>query len=353
MISPQGYSYGNDPQSDNPFWDASGVTGVESVKAEASVDNTTGTPSVTVSNVGTDADVNLKFSFSGIKGEKGERGEQGETGPIGPQGDPGPKGDPGATPDISNVVTEVIDSVSENATDGYDKHTIREAEHNGTQNDVGSFIVARKQITAINSDGTYKTVDQTGKVENGNLPVLNVQHAISIPQNAEQAKNWWADGMIQPAYGTVDNRETISFPSENSIFGQITGTITKKYEAPTTAVLKVYIKIGEIDLIDGKVLTPSYTQGTFSAFMPIYTEPTTIDFTVFGAGSITIRLGENGKMKNGQNIEGLGKSLMYFDLAVKYSYENGTLTITPSFLSYIQPGYVKELKQVSMEGVLE
>lgn len=352
MISPQGYSYGNDPQADNPFWDASGVTGVQSVKAEATVDNTTGTPAVTVSNVGTDADVNLKFSFSGIKGEKGEQGIQGDIGPEGPQGPIGPKGDPGATPDIDNVIAEVIDSVSENTTDGYDKHTIRETEHNGTQNNVGSFIVARKQITAINRDGTYKTVDQTGKVENGSLPVLNVQHATGIPQFADQAKDWWADGMIQPAYGTVYNRQTISFPSRNTL-NNLTGSITKEYEATATATLKVYIKIGEIDLIDGKVLTPSYTQGSFSAFMPTYTEPTTINLAETKHGSRKIRLGESGKMWDGQNISGLGESLMYFDLTVNYNYENGTLTITPSYLSYIQPGYVQTLYQVSMEGVLE
>ena len=353
MISPQGYSYGNDPKSTNPFWDASGVTGVQSVKAEATVDNTTGTPAVAVSNVGTDADVNLKFSFSGIKGEKGEQGAQGETGPIGPQGPVGPKGDTGATPDISNVIAEVVDSVSENTTDGYDKHTIRETEHNGTQNDVGNFVIAKKQITAINSDGTYKMVDQTGKVENGNLPVLNVQHAIGIPQFADQAKQWWADGMILPAYGTAYNQTVLSFPHSDSLYANIAGTLSKEYEAAAKPTLKIYIKIGEIDLINGKVLTPQYTQGSFSAFEPCTDKPVIIDdLATFPSGSKVIRLGENGRMYDGNNISGLGASLMYFDLAVNYSYKNGTLTITPSYLSYICPGYVQAL-QVSMKGALE
>lgn len=81
-ISPQGYTYGEDPKSNNPFWDSSGSR-VNSVKAEAEVDNSTGTPSVSVENTGTNADINLKFSFKNLKGEKGDKGDTGETGPAG------------------------------------------------------------------------------------------------------------------------------------------------------------------------------------------------------------------------------------------------------------------------------
>lgn len=112
-ISPQGYTLGGDPENINPFWGEDEKTNW-TIEAEASVDNTTGTPSVVVE---TETDTTLKektfsFEFSGLKGEKGDKGDtgaqgpqgiqgiQGEQGPQGiqgVQGEQGPKGDTGAT----------------------------------------------------------------------------------------------------------------------------------------------------------------------------------------------------------------------------------------------------------------
>lgn len=112
-ISPQGYTLGGDPQNINPFWGEDEQTNW-TIDAEATVDNTTGSPSVTVE---AETDTTLKkktftFEFSGLKGETGAtgatgpqgpqgiQGVQGETGPQGVQGIQGvqgEKGDTGAT----------------------------------------------------------------------------------------------------------------------------------------------------------------------------------------------------------------------------------------------------------------
>lgn len=267
QMNPQGYNYGKDPTNTNPFWSESEIA--EKLTASASVDNTTGTPEVSVATTG----YNVDFKFSGLKGERGEKGEQGiqgergERGEQGEQGRPGisgvngtnghnvtinptgskesgtiatvvsgytmvdgeykyttsyiyngdkgergakgEKGDTGAAgkdgkdadisecvtnvsvtnengvfgikqtkgtgtgavesdvgslevPDTSNLVAEVTDSVVEDDTNGFDYHTIKETENNGTQNNVGSFYIARNQITKINEDGQFETVDQFG-----------------------------------------------------------------------------------------------------------------------------------------------------------------------------------------------
>lgn len=65
----------------------------------ATVDGTTGTPSVEVQASGPDTAKVFAFTFSGLKGEtgaQGAQGVQGETGPQGPQGEKGETGETGA-----------------------------------------------------------------------------------------------------------------------------------------------------------------------------------------------------------------------------------------------------------------
>ena len=283
QINPQGYNYGKNPTNSNPFWSESETA--EKLTASASVDDTTGTPEVSVSTTG----YNVDFKFSGLKGERGEKGEQGiqgvqgepgvqgnpgvsgkdgkngynvtmdatgskqsgtistilygytmengeyksqtsyvyngergERGEKGEQGEPGVAGKDGkdgkdadisscvtdisvtnengkytikqtkgtgtgatesevgsiAMPDTNNLLAEITDSVTENTVDGFDHHVIKETENNGTQNDVGNFYIARKQITDVRSatvNGYWTdlgflnfmldTVDQSGAKE--------------------------------------------------------------------------------------------------------------------------------------------------------------------------------------------
>ena len=70
---------------------ATGATPV--ISMTATVDQTTGTPNVSVSKSGSDEAPSFNLAITGIKGEKGEKGD---TGDQGPQGDPGPQGPKGA-----------------------------------------------------------------------------------------------------------------------------------------------------------------------------------------------------------------------------------------------------------------
>lgn len=68
----------------------------------ASVDGTTGTPSVEVQTSGPDTAKNISFSFSGLKGETGGKGDT---------GGPGPQGDPGAAAGFGKPTATVDDNV--------------------------------------------------------------------------------------------------------------------------------------------------------------------------------------------------------------------------------------------------
>lgn len=212
MVSPQGYRYGKDPKADNPFWTDEEIK--EEITATATVDNTTGTPSVDVTKNG----YNFDFSFHNLKGEKGDKGDtgatgpqgekgetgatgatgprgemgpQGPAGPQGPQGEAGPQGPAGSTPDIDNVITEVTDSIVENAASGFDHHTIKETKHDGTQNNIGSFYIARKQITSLKTDGSFTTVDQNGVSENGMIkPEPELQPWAPVTGTGDYVNGW-------------------------------------------------------------------------------------------------------------------------------------------------------------------
>lgn len=78
------------------------------ITATASVDQTTGNATVTVTKTGAETNPAFNFSFTGLKGERGEPGqpgENGEPGTPGGKGEPGTPGADGVTPDITVVAT--------------------------------------------------------------------------------------------------------------------------------------------------------------------------------------------------------------------------------------------------------
>lgn len=100
-----------DPGAAGPTGPAAGF-GVPTV----TVDNTVGTPSVTVTAEGEDTAKIFNFAFTGIKGEKGDRGEAGPAGAKGEPGERGPKGEPGA--DGKDATEYVLPAATKNALGG-------------------------------------------------------------------------------------------------------------------------------------------------------------------------------------------------------------------------------------------
>ena len=81
------------PKTDHPFWSDGDIA--ENLTATATVDNSTGTPSVDVTKNG----YNLDFAFKNLKGEKGDKGD------MGAKGTPGADGRNGTSVIVSKIDT--------------------------------------------------------------------------------------------------------------------------------------------------------------------------------------------------------------------------------------------------------
>lgn len=192
---------------DFAFSGLKGETGPQGPQGEAGEKGADGTtPAVT--STGASSSGALAGTITGADGTAISvyNGAQGETGPQGPQGEAGSAAnavtnvsltnengvytfsqtingstmeiggiDVPESPDVSNLLAEVTDLIVENESSGYDLHTITETENNGTRNNVGSFYIARNQITGISSDGagnlTINKVNQSGSESSQTISV--------------------------------------------------------------------------------------------------------------------------------------------------------------------------------------
>lgn len=123
-ISGQGYLYGTGPKATNPFYKLNQPGGDSSLRGGL-VDN--------VSMTNEDGVYTFKQSKYDKEGEKTEETEIGTV----------------EIPQVTPGIVEVKDTVLENNKQGYDSHTFTETENDGTENQVGKFYIAQKQVTNI------------------------------------------------------------------------------------------------------------------------------------------------------------------------------------------------------------
>lgn len=215
-VNPQGYKYGLAPENVNPFWDYEngGNPASVDITATASVDDTVGTPDVTVTKQTKDDVTNFDFAFTGIKGEKGEKGEEGAPGPQGekgadgapgpqgPQGPQGEKGEPGkdGTPGANgeNGVSPIVVSTGSTAS-GESAGTITGADgavitvYNGAKGEKGDpgegaaecVTDVSSKAETVNLNATL-TINATKKTEAGET---TSETKIKAPQFARRGYN--------------------------------------------------------------------------------------------------------------------------------------------------------------------
>lgn len=87
--------------------DTGAAAGFESPTGSITIDDTIGTPSVTITATGPDTAKIFNFAFSGIKGKDGANGAQGPQGEKGDQGAAGPAGKDGTGVTIKGSFTDV------------------------------------------------------------------------------------------------------------------------------------------------------------------------------------------------------------------------------------------------------
>lgn len=121
----------------------------------AAVDNTSGTPAVTVQASGPDTAKVFSFSFTGLKGATGEQGPQGQTGPQGNPGADGADGTDGFSPTVS--VSEISGGHQVTITDASGLHVFNVMDgEDGETPSTDQFVTNTALTQAL---GDYVTAD--------------------------------------------------------------------------------------------------------------------------------------------------------------------------------------------------
>ena len=157
------------------------------INATASVDATTGTPSVTVTKTTAQGVVTFNFAFSHLKGEtgatgpqgpQGPAGETGATGPQGPKGDTGETGATGATgpqgpagPGVMSggLAGQILAKASGtdydthwiNAPEGSDISAISDKYNPASTYNTGDYCIYSNTLYICNADNVTGTFDPT------------------------------------------------------------------------------------------------------------------------------------------------------------------------------------------------
>lgn len=240
--------------------------------------------------------------------------------------------------DTTNIIAEINDSVVENETDGYDFHTLTETEYNGTKNEVGSFYLARQQVTNFNPNAsgtnelTLPGVDQAG---NETAVSIGYGGTLGVPSTTGGT-----DGVLlgQPirtrfmltmtgaiASGGSDEGERYHYLNGNGFYGSIFARGQLTYR-PNLGYLFRHVKIPELSLTDINGST---------RFVEITLTSSTSEYTLYGVCAPS----ENGYIIG--VLPCLLTALNTDDLFVV----GGTLITTSSInrISIMRPGYLSSV----------
>lgn len=162
-------------------------------EATATVDDTSGTPSVDVQTSGPDTAKVFTFTFSGLKGTKGDTGEKGDTGDTGPTG---PQGVSVVTAQINEQGHLIITLSEGEPIDAGD--ATGPVGPQGNQGEAGESVDSIQRTSGTGAPGTTDTYTMysTDGSEIGTFTVYN-------GQNGTGAGDFMADGSV-PMTGNLD-----------------------------------------------------------------------------------------------------------------------------------------------------